>query len=161
MLDVPLLVKWPAGTSTPRGGRQEAAQLLDVLPTVLEVAGVPAPEGLEGRSLLRAAPPAPPQGQGALSFLALDGTHLQSVTDGSWKLIRAGRLDAARSGFGLYDIGNGPERKDEAAARPVLAAHLEAQLVSALRRRPAAPLAPQAVMPPEVIERLKALGYLR
>lgn len=48
---VPLMMHWPAGF---RGGaaRKELVSMLDVMPTVLEAAGVKAPAGLDGRSVL-------------------------------------------------------------------------------------------------------------
>ena len=51
---VPLLVKLPSQ----RGGEivDRHVETIDVLPTILEVAGVPAPEKLDGRSLLERAP---------------------------------------------------------------------------------------------------------
>lgn len=50
-LQVPLLLKLPGAR---RGGTSVAApaQLLDVAPTVLRLAGLPVPDGLEGKSLL-------------------------------------------------------------------------------------------------------------
>jgi arylsulfatase A-like enzyme len=51
-LRVPLLVRWPA--RIPPGGRVRGMlQMSDVAPTLLEAAGLPAPEEMEGRSFLR------------------------------------------------------------------------------------------------------------
>jgi N-acetylglucosamine-6-sulfatase len=51
-LQVPLLVRWPghfsAGTNTTR-----QVQYLDILPTILEAAGITIPAGLDGESLLQ------------------------------------------------------------------------------------------------------------
>ena len=52
-LEVALLMRWPGGP----GGqvRDDLVSNIDVLPTVLEVAGVPIPAGVQGRFLLRGA----------------------------------------------------------------------------------------------------------
>lgn len=49
LLDVPLLVKWP--DSVDASTSDELASLVDVAPTVLDVAGVDPPESMQGRSL--------------------------------------------------------------------------------------------------------------
>lgn len=52
---IPFLLLGPtpwSAAGAPRGARELTASLLDVLPTVLDVLGLPALEGLEGRSLL-------------------------------------------------------------------------------------------------------------
>ncbi len=50
MLRVPLIVSWPGGTA---GGRRSSAmvELVDLAPTLLEAAGLPAWAGMQGRSL--------------------------------------------------------------------------------------------------------------
>jgi choline-sulfatase len=162
VLEVPLIVKWPRGVSAPAGASGTPAQLLDVLPTVLDCAGLPRPPGLEGRSLLRP-PPAdvPPEGRGILSYLDLDGLKMQSATEGRWKLVRHGAVEALRPRLELYDLEAGRETKDVAGAHPALAGHLAAQLAAEAARRPRTPPPPQAVTPPDTVERLRALGYVR
>jgi arylsulfatase A-like enzyme len=162
VLEVPLIVKWPGGVAAPPGANGSRAQLLDLVPTVLDCASLPVPSGLEGRSLLRP-PPAepPPGGNGILSYLDLDGLKAQSVTEDRWKLVRNGDLDAPRPGIGLYDLDEGRETNDRRGLHPVVAAHLASQLAAEVARRPRTPPPPQAVLPAEVVERLKALGYVR
>jgi len=161
VLDVPLIVKWPRGIAPPPGTNASPAQLLDILPTVLDCAGLPLPSGLEGRSLLRSPPAeAPAAGRGILSYLDLDGVLLQSVTQGRWKLVRTGPLDASRPRLDLYDLEEGRETNDVRGLHPALAAHLASQLEAEAARRPRTP-PPQAVLPATVVERLRALGYVR
>jgi arylsulfatase A-like enzyme len=158
VLDVPLVVKWPRGTEPAPGASAAPAALLDVLPTVLDCAGLPLPPGLDGRSLLRGRADRP-RGGGILSYLDLDGVQLQSVTEGRWKLVRTGPLDSPRPGFALYDTGMGPETSDVAALHPSVVERLAARLDAEARSRPRAP-PPQATLPAAVVDRLRALGYV-
>src|SRR2546426_4916808 len=50
VLRVPLVVKFP-GSTGPRGRSTTPVQLVDVLPTVLEVTGAPEPDGIQGEAL--------------------------------------------------------------------------------------------------------------
>src|SRR5437899_1261090 len=54
-LEVALLMRWPAGDI--RGVRNELVSNIDVLPTLLEAAGVDIPSDVQGRSLLPGATP--------------------------------------------------------------------------------------------------------
>jgi arylsulfatase A-like enzyme len=84
---IPMLLRWPAA-----GRGKLAAQpveLRDVLPTLLDVAGKPAPRPLDGRSLLAAA-----RGAEWRPFLDLEHdvcyspeNHWNALTDGRWKYI--------------------------------------------------------------------------
>ncbi|MGH0028611.1 MAG: sulfatase [Myxococcota bacterium] len=102
---IPLLLRWP--------GRVEAGQRVatlarnvDILPTVLEAAGLPVPETLDGRSLLGLADPAAesiaymetyyPAHQGFAKPVTLpDGSQRKiglirrSVRQGPWQLVRS------------------------------------------------------------------------
>jgi N-sulfoglucosamine sulfohydrolase len=53
-LEIALLVRWPGGGIGGGGVRTELVSNIDVLPAILEAAGVPVPDGVQGRSLLRA-----------------------------------------------------------------------------------------------------------
>jgi arylsulfatase A-like enzyme len=50
---IPLLMRYPAGLDLPSGVFKHVAGLQDVMPTILEVAGVPIPDSVKGSSLLR------------------------------------------------------------------------------------------------------------
>ncbi len=50
---VPMLAAFPAGTGIPGGRRvHELVELRDIMPTLLEIAGAPIPESVEGASLM-------------------------------------------------------------------------------------------------------------
>jgi arylsulfatase A-like enzyme len=53
-LEVALIVRWPAGEL--HGVRRDLVSNIDVLPALLQAAGVDMPEGVQGRSLLQSGP---------------------------------------------------------------------------------------------------------
>ena len=48
---VPLLVRWPAGLGTPGRSISHMVEAVDVLPSLLQWAGIPVPARLQGRPL--------------------------------------------------------------------------------------------------------------
>lgn len=145
----PLVVRGP-GVS--RGSRVAAAvENVDVVPTLLELLGVPAPDGLHGESLV----PLLRTGAGEGLAFALQYPWA-SVDDGRYKLL-VGLDDGSRR---LYDVVSDPfEHSDVSGERPDVVERLEVPLrdwvareVDAVRDRPA--LA-------ESLDQLKALGYLQ
>jgi arylsulfatase len=148
----------------PHGATVEApASLVDVLPTLLALVGVPAPAGLAGRDLspLLFGATAPQR-----TFVAYNvaGPRRVAVRHGEWKLIGRVPLDAAgsRAARVLYriDDGGGTETVVPVADEPEVAGRLEVDLV-ALAPRGASTRAvrPSAVTPADR-ERLRALGYI-
>jgi arylsulfatase len=125
-----------AGPGTGRGVRRdEIAELRDVMPTLLDCAGLPVPEPVEGRSLLPLA-----RGEdvpGWRPYLhgehALLGQSLQWITDERYKYVWL-------SGGGqeqLFDLVEDPcETRDLAAERTEVIARLRQALVDELRDRP-------------------------
>jgi arylsulfatase A-like enzyme len=100
---VPLIVAVPGRTS---GGIQarQIGSVLDVAPTLLDLAGVPAPAGYQGASLLQ-----PP---GRLTFFFTDyALGWAGLRDGCWKYLL--EIDAGRSK--LFDVCADPaETRDRA-----------------------------------------------
>jgi hypothetical protein len=100
---VPFLVAAPGLTgSAVRVGR--VASLVDTAPTVLDLLGLPAPAGWQGRSLLDPAP-------GMALFCTDYSLGLLGLRDGRWKLIH--ELESGRSV--LYDLQQDPGEKEDAA----------------------------------------------
>lgn len=99
VVPVPLFVKYPG--DGPRGPQERAASLADVLPTVLEVQGLPLPPGLDGTGLR--GPGRPPE------FIAKDGSRAPAVA--GWKDARResdrrrALLGDGRDPDGLYRLG--------------------------------------------------------
>jgi choline-sulfatase len=161
-LHVPLIVRGPG---IPAGVRlAAAAQTVDLLPTTLELLGVPVPAGtkLAGRSLapgLRGTAPLrdePTYAESLLPLLHFGWSDLRSLRDGRFKYIEAPRPE-------LYDLREDPhEQRNLSVEQPAraeamrkgLAPYLEAER-GAARAAPAA-----ATVPPDLLEKLGALGYL-
>jgi choline-sulfatase len=160
VLDIPMIVKWPRGTTAPSGAKGSPVQLVDVLPTILDCLGLPKPPEIEGRSLLEpTAGSGSPERDPVFSYLDLDSRKLQSVTEGHWKLIRRGAVDETQPVLELYDLESG-ERTDLRQRHPAATARLRAVLENEAARHPRRPPPPQAVLSDEVTEELRALGYL-
>jgi tetratricopeptide (TPR) repeat protein len=153
---IPLIV---AGPGVPSRVIPDQVRIVDVMPTVLALAGVEPPGDVQGVNLLMLA-----EGK-SLDLLALSETwypryhygwsELIAVRDGRYKFIAAPRRE-------LYDVEQDPgETKDVSAANPRMADALERGLRDMVARTSAgaAPPTPRAVEP-EVEARLRALGYV-
>jgi arylsulfatase A-like enzyme/tetratricopeptide (TPR) repeat protein len=159
VLHVPLLVRL-AGPAA-RGARIAArASLVDVCPTILDVADVPFPSTLQGRPLLRdpEAPRAPQRELLAESTLPASDfgwSPLEALVRGDWKLIEAPSPE-------LYDLATDRWETMDLAVR-------EADLVRGMRDRLAmvrvglAPPAGSAAHRAGAAARaaLEALGYVQ
>ena len=111
-LHVPLVIFDPREDGSGRRISRPVS-LIDVLPTLLAQAGIPAPEQVQGRSLWpfsRAEFPAGPEDARAIysegTFFANRpvSTLIQTLQDGRWKLI----LDRLRDSKELYDLDRDP-----------------------------------------------------
>ena len=162
-LAVPLIVKLPgqtgAGTVV-----DDLAQHVDLMPTILGLAGVEPPAAVQGRDLFA---PVPTLSDGrpdiqTASYLKLDGRYAKSVREGWHKVIRyLTPLDttARAEVFDLEsDLG---ERDNVAQSRPVLRGYLGVELDRAILAQPSLLVAGEGVLDPELEERLRTLGYIR
>jgi arylsulfatase A-like enzyme len=162
LLHVPLVLSWPHGL--PAGVRVPGPmRALDIMPTVVELCGLPPLPGAEGRSvaeLLRRGGPLPEQPRFADRASAEE--DLRAVRTDRWLMTVGPRpQDTA-----LYDLA-----ADGLATRSVLAEQRDAarELLQALgewqrvqrERRAALPPRPAAQPTPADLEALQALGYAR
>ena len=165
-LRVPLVMKYPDEFGAGRRV-EDVVSHVDLLPTLLAVAGLPAPPGLDGRDLTplvsgRAAPERPAFGH--LDFGLPQRSD--SVVEGRWKLIdvrpRGPVGDSARAGeVLLYDLVADPEETRNLADRhPEVVRRLRVQLEVERSREPAWHVG-EADMDPAIVQRLKALGYVQ
>jgi len=105
VLNIPLIIKFPAGDGPFRRDVTTPVQQTDLLPTVLDYLGVRRPEALEGRSLVGIASTRDiAKGErSVLSYMKLDGMRAESVIRGSWKLIRSWKPNGRDFRLELYD----------------------------------------------------------
>jgi arylsulfatase A-like enzyme/Flp pilus assembly protein TadD len=153
---IPLLM---AGPGIPAGVVSDQVRIVDVMPTILELAGADRPAEVQGASLVPLARREP------LDLVALVETwypryhygwsELTSVRDGRYKFIAAPRRE-------LYDVQADPrELNDIAASNARVADAMERALGELSARMAAGASPPQArAVDPEVEQRLRALGYV-
>lgn len=147
VLRVPLLIRTPGGT-----GREVSRQvrLIDLMPTLLDLAGIPPPEQAQGRNLrplLEGREPAAAE-DSAVSQGAFGGVAIRS---GGWKYALNGGKEE------LYDLRKDPgERRNLAASEPAQAAALKKSLLAELGSGAGGPpperLRPGAAFPPGTAE---------
>jgi choline-sulfatase len=163
MLDVPLIVRAPG-----MGGKvvERQAQHADLVPTLLDLLGLPVPPQAEGRSLLPwmaggGMPGEEASETAAFSWLDERGFRAASVTTPKWRLIE-NRAPSPIPGRLLYDRRTDPtERRDLAGERAVRTGYLRAWIRAQERPRKGRLQAGQGTMDPELRKQLEALGYLR
>jgi arylsulfatase A-like enzyme len=134
---VPFIVRWP-GRVKPGSTSAHVTSFSDMLPTVAEIAGAPAPKGIDGISIVPelVGKPQPKreyhywehnvydQKSGKLR----DDRLLQAVRMGDWKAVRL-KSDAP---IELYNLRTDPaETQNVAAKEPAVATKMEAILKSA------------------------------
>jgi len=161
---VPLVVRFPPALGVAPGRLAERASTIDLLPTVLgrfdapelaeflrQVEGVDLLAGEREPAVLARGP------QTGRNPLDPEAGPEHALLSGEWKLTRrSGRPDR------LYDLRRPvPEREDESARHPELAAELGRELDRLLARRPPEP-APGGPEDPDAgarLEALRKLGY--
>ncbi len=148
---IPILLRVPSGIGL-RGRSEVRVQITDIMPTLLELEGLPVPPGLDGRSLLSALR----GGDQTDRSLVIEGRGASSLLDGQFHLVRrtpiARRLQGVwgmvEKDYELYDLERDPgERRDLARIDPERVAVL-ARSLEHLRRGSLQASAPSAA-PPE------------
>jgi len=117
---IPFVIRYPRGLDLPSGTFEHVVGLQDVMPTILEVAGVPIPGGVTGTSVLKAI-----RGEGWREFI--HGEHspcysadeaMHYLTDGREKYIyfpKGGRelfFDLTKDRQELHDLSGDPAYRD-------------------------------------------------
>jgi arylsulfatase A-like enzyme len=158
ILHVPLVMHVPEGV---RGGWEgqriaDPVGLVDVMPTLLELLGLPVPAHLQGDSLVAAVERREPVRPWLFAQYRL--ADEASLRAGRWKWMRD------EDGERIYDLGADPDEHEpaaDAAKHEALAAHADrvlraAQGYWALARE----AKPDGEIGPAMREQLRALGYL-
>lgn len=153
LVRVPLILRVP-GRSPARVAK--VVRTVDVLPTVLDLVGLPTPADIMGRSLVREGAPLP-----ALAEIRLDPEALlEAVVHDGHKLIH----DLTNDTYVLFDLSADPsESRDVADELPDKLAELKAILAGSVRRSERMAeryeISPELDLSPAVLEHLDGLGY--
>ena len=154
VLQVPLVIRFPAQSE----GRRVAApvQLTDLMPTLLELAGLDPQPGIHGISLLGPLPTTRP----AAAFLNLDGWGGWSVIEGRRHVIRP--VDRGYTGPAeLYDLELDPlEHEDLGPRRGIEAGAMLSDSRRGVLGEEGRYGGGEAQIDDELRRRLEALGYL-
>lgn len=168
-IHVPLLFKLPGQRSAGRRIDSRVG-LVDVLPTILQVAGTAIPKDVQGQSLLTMPKPLPARiGPGQVRAASPD-RPAYSESDyphrtfgwSSLHALRAGKylyIDAPRAE--LYDQASDPKAEHNLSATSVAVGNTLAHQLDAFRKKTSTGKeAPQISADPELQEKLSALGYV-
>jgi arylsulfatase A-like enzyme len=153
---VPMIIRAPGGTPAVI---RRAVETVDLMPTLLDLAGIPLPAGLQGRSLAASvrsgAEPAPKLGLGHSPFY---GEQRAAVSDEYHAIVT---LESSK--IELFRYRTDPlEARDLAAEAADDGSSLARRMSSAISRLPGPDGSrPQAELSAEAEASLRALGYLR
>ena len=184
---VPLIMRWPAGL--PAGvSIDETVEIIDVMPTILELNGLPQLEGQQGASLV---PLLRARGGGSGQAFASEGNwesrpafsekavtepgsgapwphHVEaySVVDGPWKLIHHVVPDEGNPEFELFKFHDDPlDQINLAAEHPDVVERLAKAIRTWRKKAEAARLPSDSEstegLSNEQLERLRSLGYIQ
>jgi len=169
---VPLIVSAPFAIPAGRVAESQA-RTIDILPTILDLAGLPVPEGIQGASLVaralgRASAPAPPAySESGRNFYRENPRQYVEGVAGKWRMIRTDRykliLIPKSPGpiWELYDLAADPgETRNVLAAQPDAAAGLKRSLLEIVAADPLRDDRAEPPLPPELEDRLRSLGYV-
>jgi arylsulfatase A-like enzyme len=165
-LRVPLLLYHPGGALPEGRVVEQPVRLLDVMPTLLDFAGLQGPDGMEGRSLL---PLARGDGEVELPSTFFAETRFQSrnkvaAYTQDWKYIENRESQPTLPPRALHRVGVREQgaRTDVAAEHPELIEALAKQLRAWEEAHPAAESTRPEVLPSQLEQQqLRELGYLR
>ncbi|MGA8540502.1 MAG: tetratricopeptide repeat protein, partial [Terriglobales bacterium] len=157
-IHVPLLFKLPQGRS--EGVRVDRrAGLVDVLPTMLQAAGIAIPPEVQGQSLLSMLKPAtardrPAYAESDYPHRTFGWSSLRSLRTGKYLFIDAPRKE-------LYDESADPKAEHNLSGTAVAVTNtLSSQLEAFRQKTSTAKEAPKVTPDPGLQERLNALGYV-
>jgi arylsulfatase A-like enzyme len=156
---IPLIVRFPREEF---GGRvvTESASILDVFPTVAEVAHLPPVPGTEGTSMLARLRSTISAVSPIFLQLSRRGLYLRALVQDQWKpIVRAGPPDQVS----LFNLREDPtERVDQATRESAVAEKMTRTLTDRLGTgKDLSTTNTRRALTPEQVEALKSLGYLQ
>ena len=117
----PLIVHWPIGIKDRNQLRHTPCHFVDIVPTLVDLAGGVAPPLVAGKSLV---PAITGNQQIAREYLYFNHNNNRAIRVGDWKLIATGK----EGEWELYDLAKDrTEQHNVAAAQPLRAKQLAAQ----------------------------------
>jgi arylsulfatase len=177
MMHVPLAIRWPAGIEA---GRviDEPVELVDVMPTLLELSRIKPPAGIQGQSLMPLMQPSKNAGAGwnhrpvVMEKLPMGepehpgATEAYAIIEGNWKLIHNKTRPADRPEYELYEFPKDQfDQTNVAAAHPDVVQRLSKAIAGWHSMAMAARLKPDAetakTLSAEELQRLRSLGYVK
>ncbi|HEY3120622.1 MAG TPA: sulfatase-like hydrolase/transferase [Vicinamibacteria bacterium] len=153
---VPLIVRTPWGD---RGRRSAQVSSVDIMPTVLDLVGLPPQDGIDGRSLARAMlDPAADIGRVAYSETYFPRyhfgwQHLRGLRDGRYFFVDAPQPE-------LYDLQQDPSEATNVYKANSKRADDMRQALEKLVGAATAPAPERRSLDPDTLQRLAALGYV-
>ena len=157
-LRVPLVIRAPGLGAA--GAIREPVSLVDVLPTVLALVGLPAPPGVQGRDLgplLRGGSIAGSRHAGYAESLYAELHHgcapLHALRQGTWKLVRG-------IGPELYDVAADPREEHDMAGTEAARVSGLARSLDGLLAELGGQEAERVVLDEHARRALEALGYV-
>jgi arylsulfatase A-like enzyme len=157
LIHVPLVVTLPGFAHAGEVVRTPVS-LVDLMPTILELAGAEVPGDLPGRSLLAIIEGQDPPDRALFSEVHSDMGVSRCIVEYPYKYIHSFTLDRGE----LYDLEADPgEREDLSSSRPALARRMREDLMAWYGdREPRFEVGEAPPLSPEQIMRLRLLGYV-
>jgi arylsulfatase A-like enzyme len=134
------------------------ASIMDVFPTIAEVAELPAVPALDGQSLISALAGKPTEPRPIVLHLSRRNIRLRSIVLNGWKLIYDPRFPERRRLFHLRE--DPAEQVDRVTSDPAVADRLQRMLVEVVGTDESIPTDAQHPLSDDQVRALKALGYL-
>jgi arylsulfatase A-like enzyme len=164
-VNVPLIFHLPPSLGACQGGSDDPVSLVDLYPTVLDLAGLPVPEGIDGCSLR------PMIEQGSTGRPAKGPVHSEAILNGGdfvsaevrgKKLIRTQRIDGTVD-WKYYDLDTDPLEADpldpEMGADAARALRRSIETLRKGRTATFGDVPEELPLSEEELEQLQALGY--
>lgn len=161
-LHVPLLIRLPSGIHAQRIPARTVVELADIAPTIIELAGLPVPASMQGKSILPVLrhPDSPHKttafSEAWSSYYHFNWSPLQAIYKDGLKYIHAPRPE-------LYRTGTDPaEEKDLSVSDAAGAARLRREMIGFKQEHSRRVMTPGALKndDPGEARKLATLGYL-